>query len=93
MKRPILNSPQFARRLRKLLKREPQQRTAIVAVLKQLAEDAFAPSLHTHKLHGNLANLWSCSVAYDLRIVFELIVDEKQETILLITIGKHDEVY
>ena len=40
-----------------------------------------------------LAGSWSCSVAYDLRIVFRLVVQDGDEAILLEAVGKHDEVY
>jgi mRNA-degrading endonuclease YafQ of YafQ-DinJ toxin-antitoxin module len=60
-----------------------------------LAEDPFIPSLRSHKLGGDLAGLWSCSVAYDCRIVFNFSEDEQlpEIFILLIDIGSHDEVY
>ncbi|MEH1867519.1 MAG: type II toxin-antitoxin system YafQ family toxin [Nostoc sp.] len=67
----------------------------IVNVLRLLADDPFTPSLKSHKLTGNLAGLWSCSVAYDCRIIFNFSEDEKllEMVILLIDIDSHDEVY
>jgi addiction module RelE/StbE family toxin len=61
--------------------------------LERLAEDAHQPGLKTHKLKGNLDGSWACSVAYDLRIVFQFVDHEGNEAILLETIGTHDEVY
>jgi mRNA interferase YafQ len=60
-----------------------------------LADDPFTSSLKSHKLTGDLALLWSCSVAYDCRIIFNLSEDENllEMVILLIDIGSHDEVY
>jgi mRNA-degrading endonuclease YafQ of YafQ-DinJ toxin-antitoxin module len=51
--------------------------------------------LKSHKLGGNLAGLWSCSVTYDCRIIFNFSEDEEllEMVILLIDIGSHDEVY
>ena len=66
---------------------------AIRDALAQLSADAFHPTLKTHKLKGNLAGSWACSVEYDLRIVFEFVEHEEAEAILLETIGTHDEVY
>jgi Txe/YoeB family toxin of Txe-Axe toxin-antitoxin module len=57
------------------------------------SDDAFHPQLKTHKLKGNLAGAWACSVAYDLRIVFEFVQHDETESILLLSIGTHDEVY
>jgi len=60
-----------------------------------LAEDPFAAHLATHKLKGKLAGSWACSVGYDLRVVFAFVDSGigKEEEILLIEIGTHDEVY
>jgi addiction module RelE/StbE family toxin len=60
-----------------------------------LIDDPLAPSLDTHKLKGNLAGLWACSVEYDCRIIFTFEENENsgQESILLIDIGSHQEVY
>ncbi|MEH1768439.1 type II toxin-antitoxin system RelE/ParE family toxin [Nostoc sp.] len=62
---------------------------------REKSDDPFTPSLKSHKLTGNLAGLWSCSVAYDCRIIFIFSEDEKllEMVILLIDIGSHDEVY
>lgn len=85
----------FKRSFKKITKKNPQLIDQIVNVLKILGEDPFTPSLKSHKLGGNLAGLWSCSVAYDCRIVFRFSDDEKflEIVILLVDIGSHDEVY
>lgn len=64
-------------------------------VLRLLAENSFEPSLQTHKLKGQLAGSWACSVEYDCRIVFDFVENPKSgdEEILLLDIGSHDEVY
>ncbi len=49
--------------------------------------------LYEHKLKGDLAENWACSVGYDLRIIFKFVEHEGAEAILLQTIGTHDEVY
>lgn len=56
-------------------------------------EDAFHASLRTHKLKGKLEGSWACSAGYDLRIIFEFVEYEGAETILLETVGTHQEVY
>ncbi|NLJ27865.1 type II toxin-antitoxin system RelE/ParE family toxin [Desulforhabdus amnigena] len=61
--------------------------------LELLAEDAFHPLLRTHKLKGKLEGSWACSAGYDLRIIFEFTQYEGSETILLESIGTHQEVY
>jgi len=54
--------------------------------IKIFIKDPHHPSLKTHKLKGGLANYYSFSVSYNLRILFEF-MDEK--TIGFIDIGTH----
>lgn len=91
----VVWSSGFKRSFRKITKKNPQLKNQILKVLRLLADDPFTPSLKSHKLTGNLALLWSCSVAYDCRIIFNLSEDENllEMVILLIDIGSHDEVY
>jgi mRNA interferase YafQ len=91
----VVWSSGFKRSFKKITKKNPQLKDLIVEVLVLLAEDPFTPSLKSHKLSGNLAGLWSCSVAYDCRIIFEFSEDDEVVPIfiLLINIGTHDEVY
>ncbi|GBO53132.1 HigB toxin protein [Pseudanabaena sp. lw0831] len=91
----IVWSSGFKRSFKKIIKKNPQLQAQIVKALKLLADDPFTPSLKSHKLGGNLAGLWSCSVAYDCRIIFSFSEEEKllEIVILLVDIGSHDEVY
>nr|WP_246862996.1 type II toxin-antitoxin system YafQ family toxin [Dolichospermum sp. UHCC 0315A] len=91
----VVWSSGFKRSFRKITKKTPQLKNQIVNVLRLLSDDPFTPSLKSHKLGGNLAGLWSCSVAYDCRIIFNFSEDEEllEMVILLIDIGSHDEVY
>ena len=67
----------------------------ILAVLELLSDDPFTTSLKSHKLTGQLDGLWSCSVAYDCRIIFAFRKDPitGDDLIVLVDIGSHDEVY
>ena len=76
-----------------MAKKNPEAAAALQTALESLAADAFHPALKTHKLKGELAGSWACSVGYDLRIVFQFVDHEGAEAILLETIGTHDEVY
>lgn len=91
----VVWSSGFKRSFRKITKKNPQLQERIIQVLRLLAENPFTPSLKSHKLEGNLAGLWSCSVAYDCRIIFSFAEDGQllEMVILLIDIGSHDEVY
>ena len=91
----LIWSSAFKRAYKKVIKKNPKLKDKVVNVLKQLEVDPFHPSLKTHKLSGSLADFWSCSVAYDCRIIFELSENGQvlEVFILLIDIGSHDEVY
>lgn len=73
----VVWSSGFKRSFKKITKKNPQLKNQIINVLRLLADDPFTPSLKSPKLGGELAGLWSCSVAYDCRIVFNFSEDEK----------------
>ncbi len=91
----VVWSSGFNRSFRKIAKKNPQLKDQIAKVLRLLADDPFTPSLKSHKLGGELAGLWSCSVTYDCRIIFNFSEDEEllEMVILLVDVGSHDEVY
>jgi mRNA interferase YafQ len=93
MRRVLPQSSAFLRAARRLVKKHPDVAPSLQAALEALAEDAFQPTLKTHKPKGELAGSWTCSAGYDLRIVFEFVQSEGAEAIQLQTIGSHDEVY
>jgi addiction module RelE/StbE family toxin len=93
VKRTLLKSKAFIRSAKKYIKKSPNMIEDIKETLELLSEDAFHPSLKTHKLKGILEGSWACSVGYDLRIVFEFVLHQDAEAILLEDIGTHDDVY
>jgi mRNA-degrading endonuclease YafQ of YafQ-DinJ toxin-antitoxin module len=48
------------------------------------------PRLRTHKLSGELREMWSFTVEYDVRVVFSFLPDGR---VVFVDIGGHDEVY
>jgi addiction module RelE/StbE family toxin len=54
------------------------------------SRNPFDARLRTHKLTGKLEGLWAFSVDYDCRVIFKFL---KEDEILLIDVGGHDEVY
>lgn len=88
-------APSFKRAYKALIRKHPELQPKIEAVLRLLAENSFDPSLQTHKLKGQLAGSWACTVEYDCRIVFDFVKNPEleDEEILLLDIGSHDEVY
>ena len=91
----LIWSPHFTRTLRRTIRQNPQLHQLVGITLRQLADDPFHPSLHSHKLKGSLAGAWACTVDYDNRILFEFVADPSSEenAIHLLALGTHDEVY
>ena len=89
----LLRSTAFIRTARKIVKKQPELAKNIQETLQLLCEDPFHPKLRTHKLKGDLKNSYSCTAAYDLRIIFKFVQYKEKQAILLETIGSHDEVY
>jgi len=58
--------------------------------LGEFLEEPYSAHLRTHKLGGKLAGKWAFSVDDDYRVLFEFI---DSDSVLLIDVGTHDEVY
>ncbi|MBI4689288.1 MAG: type II toxin-antitoxin system mRNA interferase toxin, RelE/StbE family [Nitrospirae bacterium] len=79
----------FTRKAKKLLIKNPSLEDKYKETVSMLVEDPFHFSLKTHPLHGKLKGRYACSITDDLRIVFKL----TSNTLHLLDIGTHDEVY
>ncbi|MEL7349830.1 MAG: type II toxin-antitoxin system YafQ family toxin [Cyanobacteria bacterium P01_A01_bin.116] len=93
--RELVLTAKFKRALRKFVKRNPDLKNRVESTLQQMEIDIFAQSLKTHKLSGNLADGNACSCGYDCRIIFTIEKDAETgvESIILINVGTHDDVY
>jgi mRNA interferase YafQ len=80
----------FKRAYKKTVKTEPFLKNKIHNCLKLFANEPFHPSLNTHKLSGKLKRFWAFVVENDCRVVFQFL---ENGDVLLIDIGKHDEIY
>jgi addiction module RelE/StbE family toxin len=80
----------FKRAYKRVAAANPDLKPRIAQALETVVANPHHPSLRTHKLSGKLRGLWAFVVAYDCRIVFQFL---DEQNILLIDIGKHDEVY
>jgi toxin HigB-1 len=80
----ILYSPKFGRQYKKLsseIKDKFEEREPI------LRANPFDNRLKTHKLNGDLADCWSFSIDYKIRVVF---IFRDANTISLEFVGDHD---
>ena len=93
--RTLIWSNTFTRSFKGWIRKRPDLNSDIAEALRLLPVNPFAPQLETHKLKGKLSGSWACSAGYDLRILFDFVRAEKDkdDDILLLAIGTHDEVY
>ncbi len=91
----LVLTPGFERAFRRLVGKNPRLQLQIEKALLRLAADVNDPRLKTHHLSGQLKGLHASSAGYDCRIVFARQKNLKTgvETLLLINLGSHDEVY
>lgn len=96
MKRALVLSKQFEKSYKKFSANNQILKSGIIKALEKLESDAYDPSLRTHKLSGKLAAYLACYCGYDCRIIFIIEKDINNpdlENIILLDIGKHDDVY
>ncbi len=79
----------FTKAASKFIDSNPEKKDQFKKVIRQLEVDAFDPSLKTHKLKGKMAGIYGCSISFSYRIVFMI----SDESIILLNIGDHEEVY
>ncbi len=80
-------SSRFIRAFRKI---EPDLQEEIIEKVELLKNVRNHKRLKVHRLSGKLKGIWSFSVNYRIRITF---FKPKKNTIVLETVGTHDEVY
>lgn len=91
MKYKLVFPDSYIRRARKFLKKHPEILGQYRKTLELLELNPFHPSLRLHNLSGSLAGLSSVSINISYRIVLQMIIEGNE--ILLVNIGKHDQVY
>lgn len=83
-------SSSFKRAFKKIIKGNKSLETAFWEKVEIFIRDPFDRRLRTHKLSGTLKDLWSFSVAYDVRVIFFFAGERRA---VFIDIGDHDSVY
>lgn len=87
----LIFTESYEKRARNFIKKHPELRDQYGKVLKLLALNPSHPSLKMHKLKGRLCMLYGVSINYAYRITLKFII--KNDMIIPIDIGSHDEVY
>lgn len=84
----ITFSLSFQKKLRQLQKKDQKLFNKIKKQITLFKANPKHPSLHLHKLKGNLKNVWSISITINIRVLF--VEDSKY---YFFDIGTHDQVY
>lgn len=87
----IVFTESYIKRAQKFFKKQPEVITQYEKTLKLLKLNPTHPSLRLHKLKGRLSELFSVSINITYRITVIFII--KDDKIVPVDIGKHDEVY
>lgn len=89
----LIQTGKYQKEAAKLLVHNKQLSARLLEVYKMLEDDLFNPKLRTHKLKGEFEGKWSCSLTYEIRIVFKLTTVNNEKVIELLSVGSHDAVY
>ena len=81
----------YIRRARRFFRKHPELRGQYRKTLELLELNPYHPSLKLHSLEGRLKGLSSVSINLSYRITLELEIRDKQ--IILVNVGKHEQVY
>ncbi len=82
---------EYKKRQKKFFKKHSNMIERYSKCLHILELDPFHPSLRIHKLKGKLSKFHSISINLEYRVVIDFII--KDDEIIPIDIGTHDEVY
>lgn len=87
----IVQTEFYKKRALKFLRKNPHMMAKYIKSMDMLEINPFHPSLRLHKLQGQLSDYHSVSIDMSYRMVIEFIIKENE--IIPIDIGTHDEVY
>ena len=87
----IVYTESYIRRAKRFLKRHPHLLGQYEKTLRLLELNPSHPSLRLHKLSGRRDDLYSVSINMSYRITLELLI--RQDTVIPVDIGSHDQVY
>ncbi len=87
----IIRTDEYFKKLKKFIKKHPDVLVKYAKTIELLEIDPYHPSLRLHKLKGKLQEYHSISITMQYRVVIDFII--KEDEIIPIDIGAHDEVY
>lgn len=81
----------YLKKAKKFLRKHPEMRNQYQKTLELLEMNPNHPSLRLHGLQGRLSGLSSVSINMSYRIVLEVVI--RDNDIILVDVGNHDQVY
>ncbi len=87
----IVRTDEYFKKLKKFIKKHPEVLDRYIKTIELLTIDPYHPSLRLHKLKGKLRVYYSVSINMKYRVVIDFVIRDNE--IILIDIGTHDEVY
>lgn len=87
----LIFTEQYLKRAIRFIKQHPEIENQYLKTLALLKANPHHPSLRLHSLSGKLKHLHSVSINLSYRITLEFII--RNNEIILVNVGDHDEVY
>ena len=87
----IIYTESYLKRAAKFIKRHPEILPQYEKTLKLLEFNPSHPSLRLHRLSGPLRELHSVPINISYRITLEFLLEDGM--LVLVNVGRHDEVY
>ncbi|MFA5235149.1 MAG: type II toxin-antitoxin system mRNA interferase toxin, RelE/StbE family, partial [Sulfurimonas sp.] len=87
----IIVTESYLKKLKKFLKKHPDMLERYAKAIEILEANPYHPSLRLHKLQGRLCEFHSISINMEYRVIIDFIIKENE--IIPIDIGTHDDVY
>lgn len=81
----------YVRKAKKFLRKHPEVRNQYQKTLELLEVNPHHPSLRLHDLQGRLSGLSCVPINMSYRIVLEMVI--RDNDIILVDVGNHDQVY
>ena len=87
----ILVTQRYTKKLTKFFKKHPNILQRYIKTIEILEVNPYHPFLRLHKLQGRLCEYYSISINIEYRVIIDFII--KDDEIIPIDIGTHDEMY
>ena len=87
----IIFTQSYTKKEKRFLKKHPDILNQYVKTLELLELNPFHNSLRLHKLEGGLNGLYSVSINIQYRITVDFLI--KDDSIIPVDVGTHDDVY